>query len=79
MIDIGIVRGSATQAVPLVVGMDKVYVHTDIKPVDDPDVEGIFQYHEIQYDKDEYILAQFEQITDTQIALCEVYELIAGI
>ena len=53
MKDMGIVQGSAAQAVPLIVGKDTVYVHTDITPVEGE--EGLFQYHEIQYDKDEYI------------------------
>ena len=87
MKDIGIITGSENQAQPLIVGVDTVYVHTDIKPVtkdaEGNDVEGLFQYHEVQYDKDEYIHlmsdknAELEaQLTDTQLALCDVYELI---
>ena len=53
MKDMGIVQGSAAQAVPLIIGKDTVYVHTDITPVEGE--EGLFQYHEVQYDKDEYI------------------------
>ena len=55
MKDMGIVQGSPEMAVPLIVGKDTVYVHTDIQQV--PDAEGnmVWQYHEIQYDKDEYI------------------------
>ncbi len=55
----GIVRGSATQAVPLIIGKDTVYVHTDITPVEGE--EGLFQYHEVQYEKDEYIKMLAEQ------------------
>ena len=87
MKDIGIITGSENQAQPLIVGVDTVYVHTDIKPVtkdaEGNDVEGLFQYHEVQYDKDEYIKVMYEknselenQLTDTQLALCDVYELI---
>lgn len=87
MIDCGYVTGSKEQAVELIVGIDTVYVHTDIKPVtkdaEGKDVEGLFQYHEVQYDKDEYIRLMSEkndkleaQLTDTQLALCDVYELI---
>ena len=32
----------------------------------------VFDYYE--YDKDEYILNMQEQLTDTQLALCELYE-----
>lgn len=81
MKDMGIVQGSPEMAVPLVVGKDTVYVHTDIQQV--PDAEGnmVWQYHEVQYDKDEYIKLLSEkndsleqQFTDTQLALCEIYE-----
>ena len=83
MKDMGIVQGSPEMAVPLVVGKDTVYVHTDIQQV--PDAEGnmVWQYHEVQYDKDEYIRLMDEknavieqQLTDTQLALVEVYEML---
>lgn len=89
MKDMGIIQGSAAQAVPLIVGKDRVDVHTDITPVTQDNegnpVEGSFQYREIQYEKDEYIRIMAEknstlelQLTDTQLALVEVYELIGG-
>ena len=59
MKDMGIVRGSAAQAEPLIIGKDTVYVHTNIKPVEDE--EGVFEYYEIQYEKDEYIKMLAEQ------------------
>jgi hypothetical protein len=61
MKDMGIVQGSPEMAVPLVVGKDTVYVHTNIEQV--PDAEGnmVWQYHEIQYDKDEYIRLMSEK------------------
>lgn len=61
MKDMGIVQGSPEMAVPLIVGKDTVYVHTDIQQV--PDAEGnmVWQYHEIQYDKDEYIRLMSEK------------------
>lgn len=87
MKDMGIVFGSAEQAVPLVIGKDTVYVHSDIQQIledkDGKPVTNLFQYHEIQYDKDEYIKLLSEknnsleqQLTDTQLALVEVYEMI---
>ncbi|MEG1820495.1 MAG: hypothetical protein RR069_04870 [Oscillospiraceae bacterium] len=85
MRDLGIVQGSATQAVPLVIGKDTVYVHTNITRVKYDSqgnaVEGLFQHNEIQYDKDEYIKLMAErneqqemQLTNTQVALTELYE-----
>ena len=61
MKDMGIVQGSPEMAVPLIVGKDTAYVHTDIQEV--PGVEGnmVWQYHEIQYDKDEYIRLMSEK------------------
>ena len=85
MRDMGIVQGSAAQAVPLILGVDTVYVHTNIEPVppgEEHENEGLFQYHEVQYDKDDYIRMMDEktslleqQLTDTQLALVEVYEM----
>ena len=88
MKDMGIVQGSAEQAQELIVGTDTVYVHTNITPVTEDaegnPVEGLFQFNEVQYDKDEYIKIISEknselenQLTDTQLALCDVYELIS--
>lgn len=64
-----------------------VWVHSNIKEVSEPgmdDQEGFtgYEFNMIQYDKDEYILMMSEknqqleqQVTNTQLALCEVYEL----
>ena len=87
MIDCGYVTGSKEQAVELIVGIDTVYVHDDIQLLKKEGEHGnpveVYQYHEVQYDKDEYIKVMSEknsklenQLTDTQLALCDVYELI---
>lgn len=87
MKNIGLVYGSTQQAQPLVVGKTIVYVHTDIKPVerDGKIIKNLFSYDEIQYTKDEYIQLMAEEnerlnneLTDTQLALCEVYEMLEG-
>lgn len=61
MIDMGIVHGGEAQAQPIVVGKTTVYVHTDIEPVETDDGHAEYQYHEIQYTKDEYIKLFAEQ------------------
>lgn len=87
MKDIGLVTGSSAQAIPLVVGTDTVYVHSNIVKLEKDSqgnpVDDLYQYEEIQYDKDEYIHkmseksdAQEKNITNTMLALCDVYELI---
>jgi len=52
------VQGSPEQAVPLIVGKDTVYVHTNIRQEETKDTHKtrlVWVYDEIQYDKDEYI------------------------
>ena len=82
------VQGSSQQAQPLIVNKDTVYVHTNIVQATDEDgnvVDGLYVYDEVQYTKDEYIQimaeknSQLEQeITETQMALCDIYEAIQG-
>lgn len=85
MKEIGYVTGSKAQAEELIVGTDTVYVHTDIQKLNEVDDNGnpieIYRYHEVQYEKDEYIKLMAEQnktldqqLTDTQLALVEIYE-----
>lgn len=85
MKNMGIVQGNSEQAKELIIGKDKVYVHTNITTIT-TDARGnkvtdLFQYNEIQYDKDEYIEILAKQnadfssgLTNTQLALCELYE-----
>lgn len=73
----------------VVIDEHSVWVHSNIKEVSEPgmdDQEGFtgYEFDMIQYDKDEYILMMSEknqqleqQVTDTELALCEVYELMA--
>ena len=87
----GIVHGGAEQAVPLVVGKDTVYVHTNITKIEpDPNDEfapaDLYSYEEIQYDKDEYIGlisnkndSLESQLIDTQIALADVFEQVLAV
>lgn len=89
MKDMGIVHGNGEQAKNVIVGVDIVYVHTDIQKVEKDHtgkaVEDLYSYHEVQYSKDEYLDLMMKEnaslqqsITDTQIALCEIYESIGG-
>lgn len=81
----GVIQGSEAQAVPLIVGKDTVYVHTNIAKIEkDRDgklIDNLFEFNEIQYEKDEYIKLMAErnddlenQLTKTQLALVEIYE-----
>ena len=73
---------------PIEVTATAVLVAKDIQPytltMDGKPVEG-YTYSLISYDKDEYIQMLIEknetmetELLDTQMALCDVYELIAG-
>lgn len=86
MIDYGTQR-STVEPLELELTETKVFVASDITPVNEPDTDeqpGFigFEFQLVEYDKDEYIKLQAEhnaaleqQMTDTQLALCEVYEL----
>lgn len=89
MRDMGVVHGSGEQAKSVVVGVDTVYVHTGIQKLETDQagepVQDLYTYHEVQYSKDEYLdlmmqenAALKESITDTQLALCEIYESMGG-
>lgn len=87
MIDYGKVR-STVKPEPIVIDDFSVWQHTDIQEIsenigEENEFVG-YEYRMIQYTKDEFILNQAaenealqQQITDTQIALCEVYEMMA--
>lgn len=86
MKDIGIVQGSAEQALPLVINKNVVYVHTDIKQLEITDEEMkdavVYEYHEYQYSIDEY-LQMVKQQSDSQnaeimLAIAELGTMIAG-
>lgn len=65
----------------LVVDEYSVWKYTNIRevPVTDPMTEEThteYQYELTQYTKDEFIMQQAEDITETQKAMCELYEMI---
>lgn len=87
MINYGKVR-STIKPESIVIDEFSVWQHTNIQPVSEnvgKENEFVgFEYEMIQYDKDEFILNQAaenevlqQQITDAQLALCEVYEMMA--
>lgn len=85
MVNYGRVR-SSVKPEPIVIDEFSVWQHTDIQEIsenigEENEFVG-YEYNMIQYEKDEFILKQAtesatiqQQITDTQLALCEVYEL----
>ena len=65
-----------------------VWVNSDIKEISVTDENGShteYEFNQIQYTKDEYIRLICEQnkafeneLTDTQLALCDIFEMIGG-
>lgn len=65
-----------------------VWVNSDIHEITVTDKNGShteYEYNQTQYSKDEYILLLSEnnknledKLTDTQLALCDVYEMMEG-
>lgn len=84
MIDYGTVRSSVSPD-PIVIDDHSVWVHADIRPYTEQTDQGEekgFEYTMKRYEKDEYIRMMDEknadledQVTSTQIALCDVYEM----
>lgn len=83
MIDYGKVRSTVK---PDEVEIDEysVWVNNDIKEIEvqsENETHTEYEFHQIRYAKDEYIKMINErnttlesQLTDTQLALCEIYE-----
>ena len=60
-----------------------VWINTEISEIEGEQTE--YEYRMIRYTKDEYIKLMAEknaelesQLTDTQLALCDIYEMIGG-
>ena len=78
MIDYG-ERKSTAKPEPIVLDESSVWVYTNIQAVEEVVDERVFKgyvFDMVQYTKDEYIRRLDTQLTDTQLALVEVYEII---
>lgn len=86
MVDYGKVR-STIKPESVVIDDYSVWENTNIEAVSENVGTGTefngFEYNMVQYDKNEYILKQAQanaelsdQLTETQLALCDVYEMI---
>lgn len=83
MINYGKVR-STVEPEPIVVDEFSIWVYSNIKPIEEKDEQvsfNGFEYDLVRYDKDEYIKILSEkniklesQLTETQLALAEIYE-----
>lgn len=83
MVDYGVTQ-STVKPQEIEILDTKVFVSSDIEEVSSDDFAG-YEYNLVEYSKDEYIKLQAEQnnslsnqVTDTQLALIEVYEKMIG-
>lgn len=80
MKDMGRQQGTSPDEV--IVGKDTVYVHTNIEEVtkdaEGNEISGLYEYDEVQYDKDEYIKSLSDQATSIQEALAGIYDTISA-
>lgn len=82
------VQQSTVKPLDVEITATKVFVAQDIQPVTEDHGKETFEgfsFTLIEYDKDEYIKLLQQQneelateVTNTQMALCDVYELIGG-
>lgn len=87
MIDYGRVR-STVRPEPLEIDEYSVYENTNITEITvetEGETHTEYEFDQIRYSKDEFIMLQSEQIAaqdaqivDTQLALCDVYEMLGG-
>ena len=80
MVNLGKVR-AAEAPENMVIDEFSVWIAENITEVTVTDEHGTRTEYEFdlkQYDKDEYIHAMDDQLTDAQLALCELYEIIGG-
>ena len=76
MIEYGKVQ-STVKPKPMVFDEYSVWVHSNIEEVENETFIG-YEFNMVRFDKDEYIQLLDTQLTDTQLALVEMYELIGG-
>ena len=76
MTDFGRIR-STVKPESLELDEYSAYVNTDITEIKveiDGETHTEFEFNQVRYTKDELITQQAQQLTDTQLALCEIYE-----
>lgn len=80
----GRIQGSKEAAQPLIIGKDTVYVHSNITEIYIVEFDTtLYEYDEIQYEKDEYIKLMADKNTElesrlltAQMAIVSIYELL---
>lgn len=72
---------STTRPENIEITSNKVFIATNVHTIqygDLDDLKTCYEYTYVEYTKDEYLLQLIQQTEDTQMALCEVYEMLEG-
>lgn len=80
MKDYGLQR-SAVKPLGVEIAESKVFVATNIELItvqDEKSEREEYQFNYVEYDKDEYIGNLEKQVTETQMALCDIYEMVVN-
>lgn len=80
MKDYGLQR-SAVKPLGVEIAESKVFVATNIELItvqDEKSEREEYQFNYVEYDKDEYISNLEKQVTETQMALCDIYEMVVN-
>lgn len=82
MIKLKDVQGSKEAAQELIIGVDTVYIHSNIKKVEKTDdlkeVEDLYVYDEIQMSKDEYLEKIQKELEVSNNAIADLMMMIGG-
>lgn len=73
MVELKDVHGSKAASAELIIGLDTVYVHSNVRKCEEegPDgkvMEDMYVYDEIQYEKDEYIKLMADKSAELETA-----------
>jgi hypothetical protein len=68
MKDMGRVKGSSNMAVPLYIGHNIVYIHSNIEQTDD----GSYEYNELQCNKNEFYTYIFQNLKEQNASLTDI-------
>lgn len=60
-----------------VIDEHSVWINDDIREIETDELTE-YEYEQVRYGKDEYMMMLESRLLDTQLALCDVYELMGG-
>ena len=74
MVDNGIVRGSAEQALPFIANGDNIYIHENITKISAENEVPEYEYQEYIYNRDEYLEVLTNQQKEISSTLAQLIQ-----